>query len=313
VSGHLVGLLYIARSAELLFAGLANLLDFTWASKAVPRPYNRITIQPDCHWSERHWEVARKMIHKLITALCLGVLLIVSSACLSGGAKQTTESKANLRQPETEPVATTVTLPSQTSQGGQKSLDQEKSKEAPVAAPGADEINEVVLRVYEKVAVPDVSLEPGYVLGDFNGDGSQDLAVVVKIGNDMLTQINNELANWTLEDPMEVREPNAAAVARTAPAKRARAEKGDSFLAIIHGVGQKGWRNPEARQSFLLKNAAGTSMTVRPVSSKENGNEKEKLPPLRGDAIRMILGGRPGMLLWTGAKYAWHSIDDKEL
>jgi len=252
------------------------------------------------------------MFHKLITALCLSVLFIFSFACLSGCAKQTTESNANLRQPETEPVAMMVTPPSQPSPGRQQSLDQDRSKEAPVAAPGADEIKEVVLRVYEKAAVPDVSLEPGYVLGDFNGDGSEDLAVVVKAGNGMLTQINNELANWTLEDPKQVREPNAAAVAQTAPAKPTRAEKGDSFLAIVHGVGEKGWRNPEARQSFLLKNAAGTSMTVRPVSSKENANGKEKLPPLRGDVIRMTIGGRPGMLLWTGAKYEWHSIDDKE-
>jgi len=153
------------------------------------------------------------MFHKLITALCLSVLFIFSFACLSGCAKQTTESNANLRQPETEPVATTVTPPSQPSPGRQQSLDQDRSKEAPVAAPGADEIKEVVLRVYEKAAVPDVSLEPGYVLGDFNGDGSEDLAVVVKAGNGMLTQINNELANWTLEDPKQVREPNAAAVA----------------------------------------------------------------------------------------------------
>jgi hypothetical protein len=252
------------------------------------------------------------MFHKLITALCLIVLFIVSSACLSGCAKQTTETNANLRQPEGEPVDKAVTPASQTSPGGQKSFDQEKSKEAPVAAPGADAIKEVVSRVYENVAAPDVSIEPGYVIGDFNGDGSEDLAVVVKAGNDMLTQINNELANWTLEDPKQVREPNTAAVAQTTPAKPARAEKGDNFLAIIHGVGKKGWRNPEARQSFLLKNAAGQSMTVSPVSSKENGNEEEKLPPLRGDAITMTIGGRPGMLLWTGAKYAWHSIDDKE-
>jgi len=245
------------------------------------------------------------MIHKLITALCLGVLLIVSSACLSGGAKQTTESNANLRQPETEPVATTVTPPVQTSPGGQQSLNQDRSKEAPVAAPGTDEIKEVVLRVYEKVAVPDISLEPGFVVGDFNGDGSEDLAVVVKAGNGMLSEINNELANWTFEDPKQVREPNAAAVAQTAPSKPARAEKGDSFLAIIHGVGKKGWRNPEARQSFLLKNSAGAKMTVRHVKAGENGNEKEKLPPLRGDAVSMTIGGRPGMLLWTGAKYAW--------
>jgi hypothetical protein len=251
------------------------------------------------------------MIHKFITALCIGVLFILSSACLSGCAKQTTEPNANIRQPGVEPVAMTVSPSSQTLPGAQQSPDQDKSKEASAAAPRTDEVNEVVLRVYEKVTVPDISVEPSFVVGDFNGDGSEDLAVVVKAGNGMLSEINNELANWTLEDPKQVREPTAAAVAQAAPSKPARAEKGDSFLAIIHGVGKKGWRNPEARQSFLLKNAAGAKMTVRRNGAGENGNEKEKLLPLRGDAVSMTIGGRPGMLLWTGAKYAWHSTSDE--
>jgi len=31
---------------------------------------------------------------------------------------------------------------------------------------------------------------------------------------------------------------------------------------------------------------------------------------LRGDAISQTLGGRAGILFWTGAKYAWYSPEN---
>src|SRR5207248_6510865 len=135
--------------------------------------------------------------------------------------------------------------------------------------------------------------------------GSEDLAVVTKAGENSLAEINSELANWTLEDPNKIPIPGARPATQMNPPLPVRAEKGDPLLAIIHGVGPKGWRNPEAKQTFLLKNAAGSNMTVLAVKDLAASKSKPKLPPLRGDAISETVDGKSGMLFWTGAKYAW--------
>ena len=93
---------------------------------------------------------------------------------------------------------------------------------------------------------------------------------------------------------------------RVPPNKPVHAEKEDSLLAIIHGVGAQGWRAPEAKQTFLLKNGAGSNMTVLALKPLLASKGKAKLPPMRGDTISQTIGGRPGILFWTGAKYAWY-------
>ena len=174
----------------------------------------------------------------------------------------------------------------------------------PSAPPNPTEIRDAVARVFEKAATPDES-RPGFAVGDFNGDGSEDLAVAIKPGENSLSEINNELANWLLENPRTV-VINTASTVRPPLVKPERAEIGDSLLAIIHGVGAKGWRNPEAKQTFLLKNGVGSNMTVLAVKDLMAGKGKAKLPSLRGDTISQRLSGQAGILFWTGAKYAWH-------
>jgi hypothetical protein len=174
----------------------------------------------------------------------------------------------------------------------------------PSTPPNPTEIRDTVARVFEKAATPDAS-RPGFAVGDFNGDGSEDLAVAIKPGENSLGEINNELANWLLEDPRTV-VINTAATVRPPPIKPVRAERGDSLLAIIHGVGSQGWRNPEAKQTFLLKNGAGSNMTVLAMKDLLASKSKPKLPRLRGDTISETVGGKAGILFWTGAKYAWH-------
>jgi len=160
-------------------------------------------------------------------------------------------------------------------------------------------------RVFAKAAEPETTSAPAFVAGDFNGDGSTDLAVITKVSAASLKEINNELANWLLEDPKSVPIPGTNAAYRMVPPKPVHAEAGDTLLAIIHGVGAKGWRNPEAKQSFLLKNGAGSNMTVLAVKDLAASKSKPKLPPLRGDTISETVNGKSGMLFWTGAKYAW--------
>jgi len=160
-------------------------------------------------------------------------------------------------------------------------------------------------RVFHETASLDETQAPSFVVGDFNGDGSEDLAVVSKESETSLGEINNELANWILEDPRTVPIPGTKAANELQRPKPVKVEKTDSLLAIIHGVGPQGWRNREARQAFLLRSGAGTNIMVRFASDLRSDSSNSKLPPFRGDAIRETINGRHGLIFWTGAKYAW--------
>jgi hypothetical protein len=246
------------------------------------------------------------MLRQGMNALLMCVLMAATSFALCGCTRSPEESKRAEVQPRTETPATIATPSPRSSQSPQIVKDQ-TAKESPALPPKPDEVKEVVARVFGKAASPDTTHNPSFVVGDFNGDGSEDLAVEVKAGDGKLAEINNELANWILEDPRNVFIPGRDSAVRTPPNKPVRAEKGDTLLAIIHGVGARGWRNPEAKQVFLLKNGAGSDMTAQAAKSLRGSKEKQKLPPLKGDAIRQTIGGKPGLLVWTGAKYAWYS------
>ena len=185
------------------------------------------------------------------------------------------------------------------------------AKEMPKPSPPKPEdVTAVLARVYEKAVTPDTSREPAFLVGDFNGDGSQDLAIPVKPNEARLGDINSELANWILEDPKTVPIPGLQVGGRVSgPGRPVRAEKGDVLLAIVHGVGAQGWRNPEAKQTFLLKNSTGNGLSAQTAKDLLTSKDRNKLPPLRGDAIREAIGGKSGLIFWTGAKYAWYSPD----
>jgi hypothetical protein len=140
-------------------------------------------------------------------------------------------------------------------------------------------------------------------VGDFNGDNFEDLAVAVRVSDGYLGEINNELANWIIEDPRNVITNRTGSTTPPPPGKPVHAEKGDSLLAIIHGIGPQGWRSSEARQTFVLKNGAGSNMLALPADRLRS--TAQKLPPLKGDVINETLGGNSGFIFWTGARYSW--------
>jgi hypothetical protein len=181
-------------------------------------------------------------------------------------------------------------------------VDTPKTSTAPAAAavsepaykpgpgPTAAEVREALTRNYEDAAVIDNSRPAPFVVGDFNGDKSEDIAIVVKPGKGKLAKLNSEYANWILEDP---RQPIHIRDLKTRPAPVTVTSK-DSLLAVIHGVKSEGWRSSIARQTYLLKNAVGEAF--------------EKQSSRRGDVIREKLDGTDGIIYYTGAKYAWHPI-----
>lgn len=233
-----------------------------------------------------------------ISLIIIFVVTVLSLTC--GCSKSDDQSKS--AEPEPHPVSNSPVAPL---------IASARPTASPTEAPGSPsppkigEIDEAVARVFDKAAKIDSTQAPSFVIGDFNGDGSEDIAVLTRVNPDSLTEINNELANWTLEDPKQVPIPGTKAALQATRPKTINAGKGDLLLAIIHGVGAQGWRNHDARQAFLLRNTAGATPQVQSARQLKEMTPNSKLPTLNGDVILETISSRQGIIFWTGAKYAW--------
>ena len=199
--------------------------------------------------------------------------LALASAC--GGSKQTVEQPPSLKQ------STAAATPAPT--------------EAPPAAPQLSEVEAAVKRIFNDTAVVHPAHKNNYLAGDFNGDLSQDLAVVLKPVPEKLTEMN-ESPRWLLRDPR----------ARYNPAAPLRVEKDEPLLAVIHGYGPKAWRDPEATQTFLLKNVVGTDLRVEEGKEFVKARSGQNLPRTHGDVIGEKLKGSEGYLYYNAANYSWY-------
>jgi hypothetical protein len=238
----------------------------------------------------------------------VATISIWSSACTSTtqpsppaespvqSAKATTPEPHAEAQPGVSPISV-PSLPTTAEQAVTK-------VSAKLPPPSANDIKNAVGRVFDKAASADLTPSPeGYLVGDFNGDGSEDLAVVVTPTEAGLKDINSEVANWTLDDPGNV----SSSGAHPAANKKVQADKGKTLLAIIHGVGPSGWHSAEAKQTYLLKNGVGGNMIVQPLTRLRAFKDKQRLPSMRGDAIQETVAGKSGLLFWNGSAYAWYS------
>jgi hypothetical protein len=163
-----------------------------------------------------------------------------------------------------------------------------------VAAPKQIEVQEAVRRVFKDAAIVDTTYHPGFLAGDFNGDGSQDLAVILKPMN--LESMNQELPPWLL------RQPRTNPVTR----KQVRIEKDETLLAVIHGYGANHWRDPDATQTFLLKDVVGQDLKVHSLTDFVTANSGKKLPRPQGDLIGETVQGNLGYLYYAQATYSWY-------
>ena len=187
----------------------------------------------------------------------------------------------------------------------------------PDAAPSATppplaDAQGALARVYHDAVTLQTSRDTPFVVGDFNGDGSQDIALVVTPAKGKLPQINSEFASWLVGDPQTVKASEVRGDVKVFP-KRPEpvvVQQDDVLLAVIHGYQKDGWRNRLAAQTFLLRNAVGDGMRTRSAEGVMNSTaDRAGLPQLRGDVIGEALAGEVGFIYWTGAKYAWAAPD----
>src|SRR4030095_13090919 len=130
-----------------------------------------------------------------------------------------------------------------------------------------NEVQDAVKRVFKDAAVLDTSYEPNFIAGDFNGDNSQDIAVVIKPVAGKLAEMNEEYPAWIVKDPF------APVLSKTVP----RIEGNDVLLGVIHGYGANDWRDPQATQTYLLKNAVGSRLTVQKKKDALAANAGKKV------------------------------------
>ena len=167
---------------------------------------------------------------------------------------------------------------------------------AVAAAPKLPEVEEAVKRVFKDVAVVHPDYKSTVLTGDFNGDLSQDLAVVLKPVPEKLAEMNEPFPSWLLRDPRVPRNP----------AEPLQVEKDEALLAVIHGYGTNDWRDPQATQTFLLKNAVGAGMRVQDGKEFVRSHSGRKLPRPKGDVIGENLKGSEGYIYFNAATYSWY-------
>ncbi|HVF44164.1 MAG TPA: hypothetical protein VM936_14165 [Pyrinomonadaceae bacterium] len=177
--------------------------------------------------------------------------------------------------------------------------------------PRTEEARATVARVY-KGAVTTDEREGWTVVGDFNGDGSEDLVARVRPARDRIDELNDDLANWLISDPQKVQRPDPRkfdphqGVQKLTPSpERPRVAANDSLLVVIHGYKEEGWRSPDASQTYLLHDASGADLRAQSRRDAKVTTLGQNPPRLMGDVIRQTLNGRQGFLYWNGATYGW--------
>lgn len=175
--------------------------------------------------------------------------------------------------------------------------EQAASNAAPQSPPTVTDVNEAVARIFKQAARVDSTSSPNFLAGDFNGDNSTDIAVVLKPVAGKLDEMNEQFPPWILRDPFVTPKPGAPPM---------RIAENELLLAVIHGYGPKGWRDPEATQTYLLKNSVGQDVKAQTKIEIANANKGNSSPRLTGDLIGETLQGKSGYLYFDGAQYSWY-------
>ena len=164
--------------------------------------------------------------------------------------------------------------------------------------PGAGEARTAVSRAFGNT----VEMErDAATVGDFNGDGSPDLAVDVRAAEAHAPEINDPLANWTVQD-CEASTDRRVAKALPSPAP---VHGRELLLAVVHGYGRRGWRDPAAQQAYLVKGALDGPW-VRTSRDRYPGLDA----PARQTGDILAGSGTAGAIAyWTGARYVCRSAE----
>jgi hypothetical protein len=170
--------------------------------------------------------------------------------------------------------------------------------------PTQADVEAALHRVFGDSLIASKSSRPFFIVGDFNGDESEDLALIARPAPGKLQDVNSELSNWTIQDADKALPAQDKTVVIARNEERPTVDKGEEVLAIIHGVGPTGWRSADARQAYIVKHAAATLLGTAPSVSQKAIRAMHL--PQETDIIKQVRNNKKGFLFWTGGVYAWH-------
>jgi FG-GAP repeat protein len=137
-----------------------------------------------------------------------------------------------------------------------------------------------------------------FAVGDFNGDGSPDLAAAVRARAGRAAEINDGLANWTVQ----ACDLSPAPRGGSATSPPAPVSDGERLVALVHGYGRRGWRDFEARQAYLVRTVERGPWTPRPRQGRPDLDTTTG-----GHGVGDVLEApepNSAVLYWTGGRYA---------
>ena len=224
----------------------------------------------------------------LCCTVSMAVILCVLLGCKTKSSKDEMQVEKPIAVTTPQPVAQKTAEPA-----------------AKLPPPTMAEVEAAFHRVFGEALTAERSATPVYLVGDFNGDESEDLAVIARPAPGKLDDVNNELANWTVQDADKAfLPPPGKSVVVLPKGASAKVENSEEIMAIIHGFGPQGWRNPDARQAYIVKHAPAALQGI--ASSASQSAIRAMHLPVKTDIIEGVRQKKQGFVFWTGGVYAWH-------
>jgi hypothetical protein len=145
----------------------------------------------------------------------------------------------------------------------------------------------------------DASFATPYLVGDFDGDGVQDIAIVVKTDR-LPATVQIAGLSYEMIDPYHAY--FGAGDIRIARMFTASDMKSERELAIVHGVGADAWHASQPKAKYMVINLPfDTLTTVTIMPPKKNKKHLGPITGIRAEEDRIMAS----MLVWNGKKYRW--------
>jgi hypothetical protein len=170
---------------------------------------------------------------------------------------------------------------------------------APDRRPERAHVQPALDHAFGRALAPDPDARPSFVVGDFSGDGVFDLAVAVRPRAGSLGTLNDDLPTFRLQDATGS-EPSSG----PPPPLRA----GEPLLAVVHGLAGVAWDLQVDRPAYLVRHAAGERMKTQPFAAVPTAVRMRVARAHEGEVIAVARGTGAGIVLWTGASYAWADV-----
>jgi hypothetical protein len=145
----------------------------------------------------------------------------------------------------------------------------------------------------------DASFSTPYLLGDFDGDGVQDIAIVVKTDRLPATVQMAGLSYYIIDPYHAYFGAGDIRIARMFTASDMKSER---ELALLHGSGADTWHAAQPKAKYLVINLPfDTLSTITIMPPKRNKKHLGPMTGIRAEEDRIMAS----MLVWNGKKYRW--------